>query len=249
VKWLYGIGAVLLAAWFSPLGILWKDAGTWRYRLVLSVETPEGSREASSVGQASYHLERSINGGGMASHYAIRGEAVFLDLPGGRNLVMLLAHGITGDDVDGLAYVIRNRLLGRKSTDALAAEGARPVARVELTGQDIPTLVTFRDLNNPASAQVIRPQGLGAFGPGYALKEARLEMVSAGIWPFNLLPVPFPQALFGTPITTGIEGKLAFWANRSGKPWEQARKPNGQLLSEEERMLMISIFRGIKKDF
>jgi hypothetical protein len=78
--------------------------------------------------------------------------------------------------------------------------GARP-----LPTRRIPTLVTFSDLADPASARVVEPTDAGfasAFGPGFRLASVTLEMVPVGVWPFNLV------GLSGTPVTRGIEGKI-----------------------------------------
>jgi hypothetical protein len=205
-----------------------------RYRVQLSVETPEGVRTASSVWAVSCTDAPLFSPAARSLGFAgcrLRGEAVFLELPGGRNLVALMARGPKGDDVDlydtaPAAFEFK----GGGASGGWYSQAPRWTGWRVLTDRLIPTLVTFTDVTNPASAQVVyatgtqerRNSGGGAYavgkvfedrftalyGPGFALKEVRLEMVSAGIWPFNLLPVPFPQALFGTPITTGIEGKL-----------------------------------------
>jgi hypothetical protein len=211
VKWLYWIGGLLLAGY---LGLIWRSEPSWhRYRLTLAVETPEGPQQASGVLQSTLS---SVYTPLLRGKCELRGEALFLDLPGGRNLVMLLAHGITADNTDLMCSLPFAALLD--NTDRSKGPTPRAVfhdswprrleGSVALPLELIPTLVTFRDLDNPASAQVIRAQGLSAFGPGFALKEVRLEMVDAGFWLFNLLSIPAPQALSGTPITTGIEGKL-----------------------------------------
>jgi hypothetical protein len=52
---------------------------------------------------------------------------------------------------------------------------------------------------------VVEPTDAGfatAFGPGFRLARVTLEMVPAGVWPFNLV------GLSGTPVTRGIEGKM-----------------------------------------
>src|SRR6202165_2976737 len=58
-----------------------------KYRLTVEVETPEGVKSASGV--MAVHPDRSYSRGG---HTATRGDAVFVDLGGGKNLVALLAH-------------------------------------------------------------------------------------------------------------------------------------------------------------
>jgi hypothetical protein len=257
VKWLYGIGAVLLATYMLLFQPSWH-----RYRLTLAVETPEGPRQASGVLQSLFSYNYGANG--TLTVCALRGEAVFLDLPGGRNLVMLLTHGPMGDRVDAMCTLPAWALLGPGGHSKLFDQGwllRRLSGSTTLPPELIPTLVTFTDLNNPASAQVVYATGTeerwvhgrglvnvgkvfedrftALYGPGYALKEVRLEMVSAGIWPFNLLPIPFPQVLFGTPITTGIKGRFTWW----DKP-EVTQNPGWMRLPDISRRALGSMKRG-----
>ncbi len=184
-----------------------RDAGAYRMRLTLAVETPEGPRQASGVIEIAYYMIRSINGGQLQSRETLRGEAVFLDLGQGRHVIMLLAHGPRGEGFDTyLPTRAFMRLGGYDAVDALL-KGQTLTGSAELRGADIPTLVTFTNLADPASARVVAPTDAGfalAFGPGFRLARVTLEMVPAGVWPFNLV------GLSGTPVTRGIEGKVAW---------------------------------------
>ena len=84
-------------------------------------------------------------------------------------------------------------------------EGRKLEGSAELRGNLIPTLVTFSDLADPASAKVVEPTVTGfaaAFGLGFRPAGVTLEMVPAGVWPFTLI------GLSGTSVTRGIEGKM-----------------------------------------
>src|ERR1700730_5354740 len=71
-----------------------------KYRLTVEVETPEGIRSASGV--MSVHPDRSYSRGGQTR---TRGDAVLVDLGGGKNLVALLAHMEKTLDLDGMNYL------------------------------------------------------------------------------------------------------------------------------------------------
>src|SRR5216684_3057567 len=72
-----------------------------KYRLTVEVETPEGVKSASGV--MAVHPDRSYSRGG---HTRTKGDAVFVDLGGGKNLVALLAHiDDKSVDLDGVNYV------------------------------------------------------------------------------------------------------------------------------------------------
>jgi hypothetical protein len=225
VKWLLVIIGIV-AAGLGIFGLQGKDGGTHRFRLSLTVDTPLGERTASSVLQVSYSLQPTVTGD-LAARYVLKGEAVFLDLGAGKNVVMLLTHGPKGDSVDAIAWLPTSVLLGLPAgytaAEALARGGKTLAGSAELKPPFIPTLVTFTDINDPASAKVVYATaydgittagsyyGTGivpindfayVLGPGYAFKRATLGMVPVGIWPLNLIGIT------GTPVTQGIEGKV-----------------------------------------
>src|SRR3954469_10135134 len=71
-----------------------------KYRLTVQVETPEGVKSASGV--MAVHPDRSYSRGGRTT---TRGDAVYVDLGGGRNLVALLAHIDKSLDLEDINYV------------------------------------------------------------------------------------------------------------------------------------------------
>jgi hypothetical protein len=222
VRWLRNI-AVVLVALYLVWSQLVQPSHEHRFRIILDVDTPEGPRRGSSVWSVTctepLRALRDMSGGCQ-----LRGEAVFLDLPNGRSIVALMATGPKAQGVDlydiaSLAFGFKHGVAnGYWYAQAPKWTGARP-----LPVGAIPTLVTFTDLNNPASAKVVYATGYdgkmtaesyagsgivlindfrNAFGPGYAFKGATLEMVPVGWWPFNLIGIT------GTPVTRGIEGKI-----------------------------------------
>src|SRR6516225_464834 len=71
-----------------------------KYRLTVEVETPDGPRSASGV--MAVVPDRGYRPGGRTR---TRGDAVYVDLGGGRNLVALLLHTGKSLDPDGINYV------------------------------------------------------------------------------------------------------------------------------------------------
>src|SRR6202049_3992569 len=74
-----------------------------KYRLTVEVETPEGGKLASGV--MAVHPDRSYSRGG---HTRTRGDAVFVDLGGSKNLVALLAHLDKSVELDDMIYPERS---------------------------------------------------------------------------------------------------------------------------------------------
>jgi hypothetical protein len=178
-----------------------------KYRLTVEVETPEGVKSASGV--MAVHPDRSYSRGGRTQ---AKGDAVFVDLGGGKNLVALLAHIDGTIDLDGINYV------------ALRAYGAAGGKRVtfndmnRLTGivpvKDalIPILVTFTDPKNPGSARLVAPDNVeAALGKGFRLHEITAEVVPNGVWPLDF------GGPLGEPVTRGIEARLP-WLNGADNP-------------------------------
>lgn len=133
------------------------------------------------------------------------GDAVFVDLGQGRNLIGLVAH----DDIAARAFdyaeVPRDRsgqMLASWYSYAARWRGARI-----LTGKNIPALVTFLDLNDPATGRIVPATDAdfnSVFGPDYRLASIALEIVPVGLWPFNLV------GLWGTPVSRGIKKHITW---------------------------------------
>lgn len=194
-SWIVVIAVFLFGSWVSAA------RPDHKYRLTFDVVTPQGLVSASNV-MAVYLDDFSIGpiGGGIG----MKGDAVFVDLGAGKNLIAILAHGRTASDVDGMSRLAMN---------AFAAAGQKvPFKDVKrLTGtvpvRDslIPTLVTFTDLNNPATAKVLDAGDVEAtFGKGYRMQGVSLEMLPVGLWPFDL------GGPLSKPVTRGIEKQVPF---------------------------------------
>jgi hypothetical protein len=172
-----------------------------KYRLTVEVETSAGIKLASGV--MSVHPDRGYNHGG---HTATRGDAVFVDLGGGKNLVALLAHLDNTVDLDAINYVALRayRTAGRNPS---FNEMSTMTGVVPVTGALIPVLLTFADVADPATARTVFPDDLeAALGKGFQLHGISAEVVPNGFWPLD-----FGGAL-GEPVTRGIAAKLP-WLN------------------------------------
>lgn len=130
------------------------------------------------------------------------GEAVFVDLGGGRQVISIFGFGPKGDGPPAFHQLAQKAFglpVGEDEWKALA--GRRDAA--ELPSRLIPTLVTFGDVNDPTTARVVRPEEFEReFGPGVRFRRATIEMVSPGTWPLTLFGIG------GEPVTRGIEGKI-----------------------------------------
>src|SRR5258708_31435239 len=150
-KWLGPVA--LLAALFIGDQIRINRPGH-KYRLTIGVDTTGGLKAACGV--LSVHPDRGYSRRG---HTATKGDAVFVDLGGGKNLVALLAHVDKTVDLDDINYVALRayKAAGRNPTFN-EMSGMTGVAAV--TGALIPVLLTVADAGDPATARKAAPDGL-----------------------------------------------------------------------------------------
>jgi hypothetical protein len=221
--------------WVGPLALLAAlvigdqiriNRPAHKYRLTVEVETPEGIRSASGV--MSVHPDRSYSRGG---HTRIKGDAVLVDLGGGRNLVALLAHIDKTLDLDAMNYLAL-RAYKAAGRNVSFNEMSRQTGTVPVTGALIPVLVTFTDPKNPSTARAVLPDDVGAvLGSGFRLHGVAVEVVPNGVWPLDF------GGPLGDPVTRGIEAKLPWW-NGADDPAATALRaaglPTGEPIDPKE---------------
>ena len=202
--------------WVGPLGLLAVlfigdqiriNRPGHKYRLTVEAETPEGIKSASGV--LAVHPDRSYSRGGRTS---TKGDAVFVDLGNGKNLVALLAHIDNNLDLDGINYVALRAYTAAGGKRVSFNEMNRLTGVVPVTGTLVPVLVAFADPANPATARVVQPDDAEAvLGKGYRLHAVTAEVVPNGFWPLD-----FGGAL-GEPVSRGIPAKLP-WLGGADNP-------------------------------
>jgi len=186
-----------------------------KYRLTVEVETPEGVKSASGI--LAVQPDRGYSRSG---HTRTLGDAVLLDLGGGKNLIALLAHVDKTVELDGMNYLALRayNAAGRKVS---FNDISRMTGPVPVQGALIPVLVTFVDPGNPATARAVPPdEAEAALGKGFHLHGISAEVVPNGLWPLDF------GGPFGQPVTRGIEAKLPWW-NRPDDPAGKALQAAG----------------------
>src|ERR1700704_806159 len=184
--------------------------------------------DQSASGVMAVHPDRSYSRGGQTR---TNGDAVFVDLGGGKNLLALLAHIDQSVDLDGMNYMALRayNVAGRKVSfnDMTRMTGAVP-----LTGALIPVLVTFISPDDPATARAVPPDDLeAALGNGFRLHGISAEVVPNGLWPLDF------GGPLGDPVTRGIEAKLPWWNrpdNPSAKALQAAGLQSGEAVDAKE---------------
>lgn len=183
---------------------VWTNMSRWEYhyRLTLEFDTPSGPQSGSSV----LRIRTRKSTWGLPEtrgvRTALKGEAIFVDLKEGRNIVALLAGGDGGLRQEAMFRLPIFAFHLEKATwenQAAALSGPLTGKRAELSSHLLPTIVTFVNVNDAGSLQVLDPFALHAtFGPGYRFKAAWVEMTTDRV-------------------THGLETRLP-WLSQPGRP-------------------------------
>jgi hypothetical protein len=175
-----------------------------KYRMTVEVETPEGVK--SGAGILAVTPDRGYSRRG---HTSTSGDAVFVDLGDGKNLVALLAHlDDKKVDLDAINYVALRAYGAAGGKRVSFNDMSKLTGVVTVKGELIPMLVTFADPANPASARIVALDGSGTVvDKGYRLRGITAEVVPNGFW-----PIDFGGPL-GDPVTRGIAARLP-WLDR-----------------------------------
>jgi hypothetical protein len=174
-----------------------------KYRMTVQVETPEGVK--SGTGILAVTPDRGYSRRG---HTSMSGDAIFVDLGGGKNLVALLAHIGKSIDLDAMNYVALRAYTAAGGKRISFNDMSKMTGVVPVKGALIPVLVTFADPANPGTARNVPPdESEAVLGKGYRLRGITAEAVPNGFW-----PIDFGGPL-GEPVTRGIAARLP-WLNR-----------------------------------
>lgn len=154
-------------------GLLGFRNWEWRQKLVLEVETPNGTVTGSSVVRVDVRYEPQIIAHQGGFYKSVKGEAAFLEVRPGAYLFALLSVEAVRAEGTFLPEVKT-----KKPKDAFAY-------LEDFTGSALlprklyPRLVTFADITDPSTVTRVDPDDLAAsFGPGYRLKSVTLEITN-----------------------------------------------------------------------
>jgi hypothetical protein len=189
----------------------------FKYRLQVEIETPDGVKSSANVYSVTPNRSYGGSNTGESAGPKTRGDALFVDLGGGRNVVALLAVGAAPTDLDATNYTAMRAFLaaGRKVQfrDMKKKTAMTPVA---VPDENAPVLVSFKDAGDPKSARRLTADNAqDLLGAGYKLRAVMVSTTANGFWPMD-----FGGAL-GEPVSHGIEDKLP-WLRGEAGPVNQA---------------------------
>ena len=147
------------------------NANTYRFRMTVEVDTPQGVRSGSSVYEVRAWNTPKILPEGRARDWSLRGEAVAVDLSGGQTLFALMTtrrYDLLIVSMRTLDPAFRNDIV---ESAARIANGAGIRSPAEINRSDYPWLVSFRDNRDPASVVPVDPEELYLrLGAGVSLR-------------------------------------------------------------------------------
>ncbi len=196
--WLLITLAVLYAGTKIAWGIAYPS-GTWRYKMMVAVDTPEGEKTGSAVREISVTCTPRVLPDVIPCIPRVKGEAVVIDL-GKRGVLFALMTG-AGGDVDYGDDIVYKAF--SSPMPALTPEGIRYYRSLKgvtatLTPEEYPMFVRFRDPKDPKTLeQLLDMEQVGtgtnrkmqikedhfedAFGKGVHLKSVTMEMTDESV--------------------------------------------------------------------
>ena len=138
---------------------------SYRFRMTVEVETPQGIKTGSSVYEVSGRRSVALTSEESKGSVSVRGEALVVDLPGGP-LFVTLKMPVAGRTLAGPATRALAPDTKRGGFEALMAGvgklgGIFASARAELPRQDWPLMVRFGNIADPTSVVEVDPEAAG----------------------------------------------------------------------------------------
>jgi hypothetical protein len=188
---------------------------SYRYKLTLAVNTPEGVKRASTVGEVRF---RNVSIPERGTMNKLQGDALYLDLGHGAKPLIVLLTSRLASELRPKVVNDRSWQLGKPGWSLQTGPGIRQMSRIygfalsedfmddvsriarmrgprAITPADLPDLVTFADINDPKSVIEVDPNDLQAtLGPDITWNEITLESTSEPITRSIRTKLPWLQA-------------------------------------------------------
>jgi hypothetical protein len=191
----------VLAGLVVAIYMAWSMAypsGSWRYRMTVSVETPEGIKTGSAVREVHAYTYPQLLSTTMGHVYVRKGEAVVVDL-GKRGVLFALIGEDYGWRIVYNSFPFPGSSPAETTGTTVRYYRSLKTGNVTLTPEQYPMFVRFEDLNDPRTVKNIYETGWclendsngtcikegfhvkadrfeEMFGMGVRLKEVTIEM-------------------------------------------------------------------------
>jgi len=151
----------------------------YRFKMIVEVETPSGIRRGSAIYEVEAVRHINLDTRDSGSSGKLRGEALIINFPNGKNLFALLR--MASNETRDLAWmsmkVLDPKFDGNSYKSILDIKNSRMHNSPTPVGDDdFPLLITFSDIKDPSTAIKVNPDKLGeSIGYGYHLNGIWIE--------------------------------------------------------------------------
>jgi hypothetical protein len=173
MKWFLGIIVAIAAV--AGLYKFKYPTYTYRYRMTVEVDAGGEVRSRSSVIEVTVTREPKILPEAGPFHRSAQSQAVFIELPAGKNIVALLTAGAFGERPDYPLDVIPRVFKVENAEDLPKLRGQR-----ELAPDQMPTLITVTDPADARTAHVVNRSSIGSL-LGVHLRSISVEMTTDSV--------------------------------------------------------------------
>lgn len=202
--------AALFVAMLGASGCVELSSETYQFSLTVEIDTPDGVHSGSGVYEVWARNKTALLSDEAKRDWGVRGQAVAVDLSNGRTVFALLSTQAKHGDLAGLSMTALDPMFGNDMVaSARRISSGQGVSHpVEISRDDYPIFVTFRDIDNPASVERINADDLAAsFGTGYTIRRVVVHTTD-------------------DPVTTGIEQRFEWWGNYEDRQFDGQRYNN-----------------------
>lgn len=161
------LAALATALFAIVLATGWALPNHWRQEITLHAVTPDGPVQNTTIVEYRYLPVPSRIGRNRYERFGVFGDSPHVELAPGKVLFALNLY-----DVFALPIGVARKLgIDHTQKVALFEEMKSMPDPVNLDIRDYPVLITFEDLDDPSTVQLVNPHNIAAtFGPGYDLK-------------------------------------------------------------------------------
>lgn len=149
-----GVMVIGVFAWWNTWSTLFPS-GTWRYKMTVTVETPEGLKSGSAVREV--RVQRGWRPlPEMKPIVSLKGEAIAVDL-GERGVLFALLHGyrLRYDYARDLTFYIFPSGRGGTTAEGLKYYSALKAGPVDISPEWYPLFVHFKDNDDPKTVELV----------------------------------------------------------------------------------------------
>ncbi|MGB3721329.1 MAG: hypothetical protein WA979_00740 [Pacificimonas sp.] len=184
------------------VSIPFSSKRTLKMRVTLIIDSPEGTKQGSSVMEMKWTGSAPIAGSLFSGSRRLEGQAPYIQIGSDRAIFVLLTKTSTTRGLDRLVHqATEGRGIDQQLTETINRNdwenGFPELKRKRVSGvavdEYMPAFAWVTDVNNPVSARVIERSQFGRIGIGYAFQELAFEFLPDST-PIDLdLPEHFPE--------------------------------------------------------